>query len=806
MAEEQLGDDVLSELDKIIQMEGEEGVKALQDYDKKVKAKKTKKSRPKASASDQEKNKWIADVVDETISDGYIYSGAERQTQQAEAWRRYFRERYGNETDGFSEYTSPMIQTQVNQTRAFITEQYFRNSAPIIKFRPEKEEDADEANLATEYVNHIFRHKLDGHNIIDQTVFNAALLKMCPVRVYMKEKRSSEPLTFTKEGKQEEVEEALAKFIVANDLQDVVPSIAVEDEKEDTFYVDYEWPSETIVESYPCIEVISPENFFISRQAESLESAKVIAKITNMMLSDIKEMFPDAPALNGYGKKDEMFFWEQLQSDYQTWYSETTWFAKWSHDSLQYFEQYDNQNDDSAGLGTKQLFVVDAEIYLDQGDTSEAKLCHVVKAGNNILYKKEISERSFLCGSLIPTANRWLGIGLWDLLEQESREEANLTRAFSDAAVQAAHPNLAFDPGVYEEDSIYERGPDTTFKVKIGAVPQAGVKPLEVVQFSGPDPSVLQAVQHFKAQSAEATGVGSGFAGADSAEISDMRMDKETAKAITNNSTLQLNFMARNYADFLCSVLVKVLNTAIKGGATSKLLEIQNAWKKVEPVGMKPKSDFILNADIGVNDAKEKLDKANAIMQAVGLLQGTPDPETGQALGVTAELLPSAGYEIGKLILEAHGAKDLVEKVFVMPQTMENPQVQGAIQNAISTVQQQAQQQMQALTQQVTEQVTNDVKVQEAKFNREVKSRELDIKEREIEGKNDADAFKSADDAVKEERYDEQQATDKAIKLKELELKELEIKNKHEIELAKIKLDKEGMNKSGNSHKSMSVT
>ena len=294
MAEEDLSPEVYEELDAIV--DNAEGTKI-----------KSKKSYKKASSKELEENIWLAQIVDETISDGYIYSGAERQTQQAEAWRRYYREPYGTEVSGYSTYVSPMILQQVNAARATISEQYFRNSAPLVKFTPDNAEDIEAAQDATDYTNYLFRHKLDGHNIIDQLIFNAALLKIAPVRVYMKEVRSKEPIVFNYEGKAEDLEDKLAAFIVANDLGDKEPYEAIEeDKKDDMMYACYKWKSDEIVERYPTVEVISPENFFISRQAESLESAKVVSKITNMRLSEIKEMFPDAPALNGFDKKDEI--------------------------------------------------------------------------------------------------------------------------------------------------------------------------------------------------------------------------------------------------------------------------------------------------------------------------------------------------------------------------------------------------------------------------------------------------------------------------------------------------------------------
>ena len=97
-----------------------EDKEVLEELDEIVEAQKPKKLRKpkKATSKEQEKHLRIAHIVDETISDGYIYSGAERQTQQAEAWRRYFRSPYGNEEEGYSEYVSDILQTKVHQTRS----------------------------------------------------------------------------------------------------------------------------------------------------------------------------------------------------------------------------------------------------------------------------------------------------------------------------------------------------------------------------------------------------------------------------------------------------------------------------------------------------------------------------------------------------------------------------------------------------------------------------------------------------------------------------------------------------------------
>ena len=764
MAEED--QEVLAELDNIVD---DQAPKATQE-----------KRPKKASSKEQEMNMKIVQIVDETISDGYIYSGAERQTQQAEAWRRYFRSPYGTEEEGYSEYVSDLIQTKVNQTRAFITDQYFRGSESIVKFKPKTVNDVKEAELATEWANDWFRSKLDGHSIIDQTVFNQSLLKMSPVRVYLKKTRHNEPVVFKFEGKPEVLADKLAAFLVANEeTTSEEPYEVIEEVMDDgkSVYACYKWKHEDIVDCYPEIEVISPENFFISRQAESLESAKVVAKISNQFLGDVKELFPDAHLINGFNQKDKMKFWEELQSDYQTWYSETTWFAKWHYDSLQYFEQYDNQNDDSAGLGTKELFIVDAEIYLDLEDTGDKRLYQVIKAGNHLLHLEEISERSFLCGSLMPTANRWIGIGDWDMLQYEMREITTLTRAMTDAAAQAAHPNLAFDPGVYEADDIINRGPDTVIRVIEGALPQQGVTPLEVIQLPGPDPTVQATVEHFLKQSEDISGVGVGIQGASAEDISDMRLDKEAAGTMQRQSTQLLNYKARNYANFISKVITKGLNTAIKGGASAKLLQIQDKWVELDPKGWSPRSDYVLGIDVGVNGPEEALKKAKGVMTALGLLQGQPDPQTGQVLGITAELMPTAGFEVGKLILEAHGAKDMVHKVLLDPGVKEEPQVAAAIEAEVNKVKEAMQQQLASMEEDIREQMKLELQTEVEQAKVALDERKVVLDERKQDYVEDEAAFKIAISDDAEERREDADSYKTATDERRLDIEEKKVDN-----------------------------
>ena len=372
-----------------------------------------------------------------------------------------------------------------------------------------------------------------------------------------------------------------------------------------------------MLESYPTIDVISPGNFFVSRQAESLEDARMVAVMQQMTVSELSTLYPDAPDINGHKtKKAREEFWGDLVDGYYSWYNEREWLEKWSYDSLGFYQEQDSLDNDDLGIGSKKIFVIDAEILMDLDDSGQSTLYHVVKAGNIVLHQSKISETSFVCGSLIPTGNRWLGIGIPDLIQAEAKEETLNIRAFTDATVQAAHSNKVVDPDQIEMRDVENLGPDDIIRRQPNSGKQ-GVPAFEVLKAPGPDPSVLQAAEKFQAIASQQTGVGAAFAGASQDQLSVMRMDKESIKNITNKSSLALNGMSRNYVNFLCEVLVKLYNTGVKGSASPLLVELAAKWEELNPKLMKPRAEYLLTADVGVDDHAERMQASTPVCNSL---------------------------------------------------------------------------------------------------------------------------------------------------------------------------------------------
>ena len=754
----------------------------------------SKKRKRKSKEYNPDLNELLNQAVNAEMSDAYNYSSAELYTQMAQAWNWYWRQPIGNEVDGFSTWVSPMISTHVNQVRAFITGQYFRNSAPIIRFRPKDSGDVEEAELATEYVNYIFRHKLPGFRIVDDLIFNAALLKWNPVRVTMCEERQKDEIEFKYTGRDvDEFEENLAHFYAANpeyiEQEPDYKKEMIEDEEGGELDICYRWITEEVIERYPKVDVISPGAFFVSRQAESEEDARMVAQMSKMTVSDLKTQFPDAPAINGWKKSEYDDFWETLVSDYLEWYTEIEWLSKWSKDSLGFVSQYTEGNDRSAGLGSKEVFVMDAEIYIDADDSGYSQLCHVIKVGNRILHKKYITDRSYMWSSFCPTANRHLGISFVDLLEQEATEETVNVRAFTDATVQAAHSNMVYDPDQIEDDDLENLGPDDMIRRRRNVGAKPGVAAVEVLKQPGPDPSVLQAVEMFKGLATQQTGVGANFQGATQDEVSDMRVSTETAKIIDNNSSLMLNYFARNFAEYLCKILVRILDVAVNHGASQQLVQIKDSWKEAIPgVTVKGRADFILNADIGVNDAQEKANKASSVMQMIQAASGGggQDAQGNPIPTLPIQLTPSAGYEAAKLFLEAQGVDNI--EMFVVNPNIPPDQTQQAAFTAM------LQEMQQAIPQMVQQGVQQAVETANQEADNTLKLAQAAKTEKEIERMDDAsekEAFEVANKLDAEDRREDSDVQKAAAAVTQAEAADFKAREDIRLREEELALQKE---------------
>ena len=412
---------------------------------------------------------------------------------------------------------------------------------------------------------------------------------------------------------------------------------------------------------------------------------------------------------------------------------------------------------------------MDCEIWLDLEDSGDSRLYHVVKAGRYVLGLEEIADRSFICGSLIPTGNKWIGLSFFDLLTHDLREESTNTRAFTNATTDAAHPHAIIDFGQIEQKDVLDIRPGTMFRVKANA-PQSNRPPIEWTQAPGPDGSVLSAIELFKQNASTFTGVGQGFQGGTMQDTKSMRIGEDAAKVIENHSSLMQNYYSQKLDDMLAELMVKIWNTAVRAGVKPEMYHSKGEWEQLDPSQQEARYEFIINADVGIDAKAEKRQKALEMMQVMA------QPVPG------VQFLPQAGYEVAKMWFEANDMMD-VDNLLVNPTTQEMVGQDPQVIHFMNQAEAQMQSQMAGAVEQARQEVLQmpDVMLKSAQAEL-AKAKAMDIAPR-----RELDAEKAAVQMAimtdKEDRLDERSAVDKAIDMERVDLQRWELEE--EVELAK---------------------
>src|SRR4030095_11449196 len=118
-------------------------------------------------------------IVDEAISDAERFVDDELADKRTEAARFYAGEPMGNEVEG----RSSVVMTEVRDVVHTIIPglmRLFTGQEHVVEFIPVEQNDVDFAELATDYVDHIFSKDNDGFKIIYDAAVDG-LVKKCGI-------------------------------------------------------------------------------------------------------------------------------------------------------------------------------------------------------------------------------------------------------------------------------------------------------------------------------------------------------------------------------------------------------------------------------------------------------------------------------------------------------------------------------------------------------------------------------------------------------------------------------------------------
>jgi hypothetical protein len=532
----------------------------------------------------------IESIVSKAIQDAVDFIDGEIAPQRIKA-QRYF----DGEVDiGYEEGRSRVVATKCREVVRGMKpsiQRIFLTSEKPVEFVPRGPEDVQSAEQATQYISYKFQQH-DGYRVLND-VFQDAMVKKAGIAyVYHKENMETEIHTFTNL-----TDEAFTVIVKEDDVE------VLEHEARMTITVDemgmeIETPEHDvkIARSMPhgdlCIESVPPEDFFVDRNARSIDDCYCVGHSTEMRVSDLLAM---GFSLDNLADLDG--------SQYSTMDDEAEF------ERRGYATDDDDENTSTA---SKKITVTTAYMELDIEGSGVPVLYQFLCAGSSykLLNFYEADHIPYAIFECDPEPHAFFGTSLVDLVMDDQDAATAMLRGVLDNVALTNNPALQIVDGQVAVDDLLNNEIGRIIRVKSPAAVSEMTVPFTAGQ-------TLPAMQYFDQLVDNKTGVSKMAQGLDPDVLK-----SSTATAIAasqEGQTGQAEVIARNFAEGgMRQLFQRMLELMVKHTDDEQLMRLNGGFVPVDPRAWDAEMDLIVNVGIGTGRENER---AVALQQAFAIQQ-----------------------------------------------------------------------------------------------------------------------------------------------------------------------------------------
>ena len=533
----------------------------------------------------------IEGIVSKAIMDAVDFIEGEISPQRVKA-QRYF----DGEVDiGFEEGRSQVVATKCREVVRGIKpsiQRIFLTNDKFVEFQPRNAEDVPLAEQMTSYIGYKFQQQ-DGYRILNDVLQDAMVKKAGIALAYFDESEEQEIHTFSG------LTDDAMQLLVEQDDVEVLEHTETMSINVDEMGMEIEMPmhdvkiARTITKGDIKVESVPPEDFFVDRNARSIDDFYVIGHTTEMRISDLLAMGFDL---------------DELQDVDGGRYS--------AMDDEAEFERrgyaVDEDDDENESVASKKVSVTTAYMELDIDGTGKPRLYQFLcaGAGYKLLNFYEADMAPYAIFEVDPEPHAFFGTSLVDLVMHDQDAATSMLRGVLDNVALTNNPALQIVDGQANIDDLLNNEIGRIVRVKqMGAVGEMAV-PFTAGQ-------TLPALQYFDQLVDNKTGVSKMAQG----------LDPDVLKSATATSVAasiegqagQAEVIARNIAEGGMRRLFRIiLDLAIKNVDGEEIARLNNQFVPVMPSAFDPEMDLIVNVGIGTGREQER---AAALMQAFTIQQ-----------------------------------------------------------------------------------------------------------------------------------------------------------------------------------------
>jgi hypothetical protein len=544
----------------------------------------------------------IEGIVQSAISDAVDFIESEISDDRIKA-QRY----YDGESDlGYEDGRSKVVATKVRDTVRSVTPSLMRiflSTAKPVEFVPRGPEDVGMAEQATEFMHHQFT-RLNGYRVLNDAFQDALVKKQGIVKAYWMMYPEAEIFTFT------DLSDDEYAYLIDDDEVTVIEHSIEMTISMDEMGMEVEMPIHSVKLSRQkergelCIESIPPEEFFINRDARSLDDAYITAHRTDMRAGDVIAMgFDPEVVLNLSG----------LESGSEMTEAET--YERRGYDM-------DTSDSDEQDPTMKNVTITEAYMRID-ADGTGVPVLHKLTCGGTayeLLDFEPCDEIPFAKFEIDPEPHAFYGRSLAEIVMDDQDAATSVLRGILDNVAMTNNPRVGIVDGSVNIDDVLNN--------EIGAVVrmrQAGsVQDLSVPFTAG---QTLGALTYLDGLVESKTGVSRASMGLDPDAL--QSTTKAAVQATVQAAAGQVEVMVRNLADGMRDLFGLMLRLMSKNIDEEQMMRMNGSFVPVDPRVWDQSMDVAINVGLGTGREEEKAMALSQALQMQTMVYQTYGPMNG---------------------------------------------------------------------------------------------------------------------------------------------------------------------------------
>lgn len=564
-------------------------------------------------------NQWLNDSLD--------FQSSELSQQRADSLNYYNGLPFGNERPGHSQVVTRDVQETVDWIMPSLMK-VFTGGNQVVKYQPQTEEDIEQAEQETEYVNYLFTRKNDGFKIMHDWFQDALLMKTGVVKVYVEEDIAPKF----------DMYDGLDEDMVAEILSEPnVEALARTENPDGTFALKTrtDHPKRHIRAM-----AINPENFLIDRSATCIQDAIFCAHREEKTVSWLRE----------HGVPEDVI--EDLPYDTFDWANMSPEkLARDIMDGTGDMAYHTNDNQEA----NRKAWVNECYVLMDEDGDGIAELRRIVVCGSHIISDDEVDSRPFADISAHRIAHKFHGMSIYDKIGDLQRLRSNLTRSIMDNINLQNTGRYQVLEGQVNYEDLLSNAKNGIVRVKS----YDAIKPLPIPQFSS---DTFNMLDRFERDRAQRTGVSDQSRGLDGNTLHSNQAAMSVNQVMTA-AEQQIDMIARMFAETGVKSLFQLLHDfAIKYQDQEEMFQLRGKFIRVNPANWRARKDLIVTVGIGnMNKDQQLMHLQRMFEQAQAVIGGG-----GMGILVSEKNI----YNLLKEMTENAGYRD-VDKFWTDPDSQE---------------------------------------------------------------------------------------------------------------------------------------